>query len=313
MKKTISCIFLVTAAVTGMAGSCSRSPEIPTKPVVGELIVTYEYPNYSLPFVVALDKGFFAEEGVKVTPKKIGTGDELDLSAVDVINGHDFYALKEGHGSVLAVHFFSRKADFEKAMLVKKSAGISDWKDFKGKSVIITDMGDFPVLTDEFAKHGLKAQGTEGRDVTIVGGGGAVAGFPRNKDAHAIYGGSSTILPLVRQYPRDLELRWKDLGKKEMGATPLVACSYVKASVLSAKKGAVRAYLKAIDRAIDFVRREPNAAVASLPRFFDVDKDWARNMEVYEFHKSSDVIEFSALSAKLGVDVQACLLDVSTR
>lgn len=294
-------------------GSAVPTAPTPPKPLVGDLVVTYEYPNYSLPFVVALDKGFFLEEGVRVTPRRIGvkSGETVDLSVVDVINGHDFYLLTEQRGYVLAVHFFSRKADFEKAMLVKKSAGISDWKDFRGKAVVLTDGSDFAILNDVFAQHGLKALGIEGRDVTMKGGGGAIAGFPRDKDSHALYGSSSIVLQLMRQYPSDFELRWKDLGTKEGQKSPLVACSYVKASVLPQKKEAVRAYVRAIDRAIDLLREDREGAVAILPKYFDVDKAWAQNMEVFGFHKSDDKVDITTLSSKLGVDVRSHMLDLT--
>jgi len=314
---------LVVACVAASVTSCGCRPErlaeppvrepiekpAPVaKPLAGELIVTYEYPNYSLPFVVALERGFFREEGLEVIPRKIGTGDTLDIAQVEVVNGHDFYLLKEGRGAVLAVHPFSRKSDFAKAMLLKKSANIADWKDFKGKSVVITDLSDFSLLNEVFTKHGLKALG---QDVTIVSGGGAIAGFPKDRDRHALYGSSSTVLPLMRQYPKRFEIRWKDLGKESTPECPLVACSYVKASLLPKKDKALAAYVRAIDRAIDLVRQEPDAAVQVLPKYFDVDKEWTRNMEVFEFHKSDEVFDDEALSSKLGIDVSDLLLDLS--
>ena len=301
---------LVTVLVFLSATGWCQHPQKPTKPLLGELKVTYEYPNYSLPFLVALDKGFFLKEGVKVIPIKLTSGSS-DISSIDVINGHDFYLLNEGRGTVLAVHFFSRKEDFAKGMIVKKSADIFDWKDFKGKSVVITDIKDFSLLNDVFAEHGLKAHGTEGRDVTIQAGGGAVGSFPKDQNRHALYGSPSIIIPFMRQYPEEFELRWKDLGKKQNRESPLVACSYVKASLLPEKKKVVRAYLKAIDCAIDLIREDPKAAITVLPKYFNVDKEWAHNMAVFDFHKSDDVVDFTALSDKLGMDVQGCVLDLS--
>jgi ABC-type nitrate/sulfonate/bicarbonate transport system substrate-binding protein len=251
---------------------------------------------------------------VKITARKIGTGDRLDISQIDVINGHDFDLLKEGRGAILAVHPFSRKSDFEKAMLVKKSAGISDWKDFKGKGVVVADAGsDMPMLNRVFGEHGLKTMGTEGRDVTLWGGGGAVSGFAANKDVHALYGWSSTVLPLMRQRPDDFVILWKDLEKKESPESPLVACSYVKASLLPEKREAVKAYARAIDRAIDLIRHDPSGAVGILPKYFDVDKKWASTMEVYDFHKSGEAVDLKGLSGKLGFDVEGSLLSLSEK
>ena len=310
---------MIGIALVGMSTSCGRQANCgqekrkastQTKPMVGELTVTYEYPNYSLPFAVALGKGLFDEEGVAIKAIKIGTGDKLDINRLDIINGHDFYLLKQGRGVVLAVHPFSRTSDFEKAMLVKRSSAISDWADFKGKGVVVADAGtDMPMLNQAFADHGLKTLGAEERDVTLWGGGGAVAGFASDKDVHALYGWSATVLPLMRQHPNDFKILWRDLGKKEGSESPLVACSYVKVSILPNKKEAVAAYVRAVNRAIDFIREDPKAAARLLPKHFDVDKKWAVNMEIYDFHKSTDVVDFSALSTKLGVDVAAHLLD----
>jgi len=278
---------------------------------LSQLIVTYEYPNYSIPFVVALDNEFFLEEGVKIAPRKIGTGVELDMDEVDIINGHDFYLLKKGRGFIFAVHPFSSMSNFEKAMLVKKSAGIYDWKDLKGKSIVITDIRDFSLLNDLLENHGLKGQGLEGRDVTIKSGGGAINDFPNDKDTHALYGWSSTVLPLLRQYPGKFDIRWRDLGKDDESKFSLVACSYIKKSTLTEKRSAVKAYVKAIDRAIDLIREDPKIFERVLPKYFDVKAEWARNMEVYEFHKSEEIVDYTSLSKKLGIDVEKYFFNLS--
>lgn len=69
------------------------------------LKVTWEYAGWSLPFLVAMDQGFFEEVGVNVAPRKIGGAIALDISETDIVNGHGLYLMNKKEVSPKHVKF----------------------------------------------------------------------------------------------------------------------------------------------------------------------------------------------------------------
>ena len=302
----------LVACLLARGSSLGQETGTTNKPFVGELIVVYTKPNYSLPFVIAMAKGYFLDEGVKILARKIGKHDSYRFSEVDIINGNNLDLIKPLGGAIRVMHPGYRKGVLQKALLVKKSARISEWNDLKGKSIVVAYTEDFPMLENELQRHGLKTSGNKARSVSISSWGERViAYFPKAKKTHALYGLASTVLPLMRQYPDQFNVFWMDLEKMEGPQSPLVTCSYVKTSIWQTKKAAVRAYVRAIDRAIDFSRKESNSALSLLLQYFDDGTSWASDLEWFEYYKNTEPVDFRALSSKLGMNVGESMLDLS--
>ena len=293
-----------------MEGMPAEEPPKEPQTIAGPpLTVSYEYAGWSLPFIVALDKGYFEKHGVNISPRQLEGSPTLDISELDIINGHGFYVLKkEGFEptDLKFTHPFAMKKDGDmvKGLLVKKSAGITTWTDFKHKGIVISSSSDMDLLQKVFESKGLTVFGDNADIPYFRTGGGAVAGFPEDKDADAVYGWATEIRKFQEEKPDAYFLLAKNLECEYIADPYFMGCTYINMESFGANPTAFRKYLKAIDEAIDFIRQDPKEALAVIPKYFDWEPNEAARFGVYHFHKSTEKLDFEALKKSEGKDLK---------
>ena len=119
-----------------------------------QLQVTYEYADWSLPFLVAMKKGYFRKRGIDIKPLKVGDLPGLRLGDMDVINGHAFSLMGERGASPRSIRFvhpffYTKDGPMITGFLVKKTAQITKWGDFQGRKstqLALRSLGDLGLI-----------------------------------------------------------------------------------------------------------------------------------------------------------------------
>jgi len=156
-NKRMSTLVAVAASVVLFTGCASTTPTASTpgsspaatnaatsdKKELKDIRVQLSFLKQSLdaPLIIAINKGYFAEEGLNVTYErgfgnadtisKLGTG-KFDLAFSDMYNAMDFND-KNPNDKIIAVAITQNKAPF--AVLSFKGGGIDDPKDLTGKKM----------------------------------------------------------------------------------------------------------------------------------------------------------------------------------
>ncbi|CAH1193214.1 hypothetical protein PAECIP111891_00509 [Paenibacillus allorhizoplanae] len=206
--------------------------------------------NGSPPIVLGEEKGFFKEEGVKVTPVKFLSGPpefqamaagDLDIAYIGA--GATFLAA-QGKGTILMPMSFS----LSDMVLATKKSGVTDWKDLKGKTIGVPKgtSGEM-ILNLGLEKGGLKAS-----DINIVNMdvAGAITSFVANKvDAVAIW--SPYTAEIEKQVGKDNIIKLGD-NKTFYPDYVFPASWVVSPKFLKEKPEAVEKFLKAWIKANDY-------------------------------------------------------------
>lgn len=276
---------------------------------VNSIKVTYEYANWSLPFLVALDKGYFEKHGVEILPEKLEGSPTLDFSSMDIINGHGLYLLKKETIDPTIVKFIhpiamKKDGDMVKGLLVKKSASIKTWPDFKHKGIVISSFSDMDLLQNIFENNGLTVFGDSADIHSFQAGGGAVASFPEDNGGDALYGWSSDIHKFMADKPNTYFLFAKNLECEYLADPYFVACTYINMKSFSHNPLAFRKYIKAIDDAIDFIRLNPKESLSIIPKYFSWTPEESARLGIYHFYKSTEQIDFKALEKSKDKDLK---------
>jgi NitT/TauT family transport system substrate-binding protein len=149
LQKTISGRFITLVIVSlilavSLGSSCAKRPQ---KVKVGYLPI-----NLSLPFFVAVEKGYFAQAGIEVEPVQYTTADQLtnallagniDMTA-NTSTSTFLSTIEEspGFGEIYMISFHDPE-NYLDALLVKKGSSIKRVEDLKGKKI-----GIFPGSTN---------------------------------------------------------------------------------------------------------------------------------------------------------------------
>jgi len=261
------------------------------------LTVTYEYAERSLPLIVALEKGFFSKYGVNINPRKL-KGESLNLQEVDIVNGY-WLSFFEGEGInptiMKFIHPFAMKKDGDmiNGLLVKKSAGINSWKDFKAKTLVVpVEWLYYDVLKQVFELHGVDTRiGFEGISSLKVGG---VAGFTNVKGGDALFSWAEEIKKLQEQNPNAYVLFARNLQSEYIVDPYFEGCTYINMVSFRKDSESFYKYINAIDEAIDFIREHPKDALAGIPKYFDSTLEEATRMGIYHFYKSQELPPWEA-------------------
>jgi ABC-type nitrate/sulfonate/bicarbonate transport system substrate-binding protein len=292
------------------ATSTTEKPLPPNAPV---LHVTYEYPEWSLPFLVAMEMHFFSERGLNIKPKKVGTGNPpLNFTSTDVINGHSFSLMTKQWSSpaiMRFVHPFLYKKDgpIVEGFLVKRKAGINKWSDFKGREkmqIAFGSMADFALIGKI-----LKAEGADEKSYEGALGGDPVKTFEENDNIVGICGWGNQIQDLLKKNPNEYVLLGKNLRPEFISDPYYVACTYINTKSSNTKPNVVKSYTEAIDQAIDHIRNNPEHVLAVVPKYFDFTTEQAGKLTVYDFTKSTEPIDLESFRKSTNADFQKFLYE----
>ncbi|GGE27147.1 ABC transporter substrate-binding protein [Agaricicola taiwanensis] len=262
-------------ALTFCAAIASSGTAIAQTPLRFSLDWAFEGP--AAPFLVALDRGFFKEEGldVEIEPGagsvdavgRVATG-AYDMALGD-INSLIRFRPRDDEVRPLAVFMLYDRSPF--AIVGRKSRGISDPRSLEGKTL------GAPKSDGAFAQWPLfvKANGIETDDIRIVNLGFAVrepmlaAG---EVDAVTGYSWSAAINLRDKGVPANdiVVLRMADYGVDLYGNALMVAPAFAKDN-----PEAVKGFLRALIRGLKAVIAEPDAALRSV-----VDRNPGARMDV---------------------------------
>ncbi|MDE6189766.1 MAG: ABC transporter substrate-binding protein [Clostridia bacterium] len=168
MKKTISivlCIALIAVACAGILCGCSTNDENTIK------LIEVTHSVFYAPLYVAIDGGYFEEEGIKID---LSNGGGADKCMTSLISGQSDIGLM---GPEAAIYIYNEgRSDYPVifAQLTKKDGSFLmakapddnfSWASIAGKEVIGGRVGGVPAMALEYAikKAGL----TDGVDYTI--------------------------------------------------------------------------------------------------------------------------------------------------
>ncbi|WAC07398.1 MAG: hypothetical protein OS130_14405 [Thermodesulfobacteriota bacterium] len=274
------------------------------------LQVFYEYADWSLPFLVAMKKGYFRKRGIDVKPLKVGDLPALRFSDMDVINGHAFSLISETGASPTSIRFvhpffYTKDGPMITGFLVKKTAQITKWGDFKGRKstqLALKSLGDHGLI-----RKIMDSKGVDMKGVVCACGGDPVKTFEENEAIVGVHGWGGDIQALMKKRPNDYVLLGKNLSAEFLADPYFVACTYVNTQSPRTQPKVIAKYVEAIDEAIEYIRRTPDRALAIVPKYMDFTAEAAAKLAVYQFCKSTEPIDFAALKKSTELDLKEFL------
>lgn len=309
-------VLVLTVALLVMNGSTPAAADEKQsgQEPVESLLVTWEHANWSLPLLVAHEKGYFAEAGVNVSLHKLEGAVTSHISETDIINGHGLYLMSQSDATPEAVRFvhpmsMRKGGDMIKGLLAKRTMGVRTWEDFKAKkkSIALGRSGDSGLIIDLLRSKGLTVFGNDS-DITsfLVG---YSKRFAEVDDAIALYGWSSDVRRVMEEKPNSYVLLGKNLECEAMANPYYVACTYVNVKACATKQESLRRYISAIDKAIGFVRQHPRKALEIVPHYSDWQPEEAALFGVYHYDKSAEEPDFNAIQKARDKDLREFWLE----
>lgn len=288
-RRTFGCLVVLLLLLT-VTSSCKRQepPPAQAKVPIGYLALTI-----NLPFFVALERGYFAEQGIQVEPVKFESTAELfnavvagrlNLTAVGGIAG--VYPIEIQSKGLLKMYWFNANSGdkFVDYLVVRKDSTIRSWNDLRQKR-----LGIFPGTTSEMGARLILAHFNlvAGKDVEMVQ-------IPPQIHLQALE--SQRVDALMTLEPTGTIAVAQGIGKiidegpnmKYLldpfpGGAAVMRTDWVRANPDLARK--IKA---AFDKAIDFVRQSPEEAKKVLPKYTPLPADIAARTRVCLYWKVED-------------------------
>lgn len=281
-SKRVPALVAIAASVALFAGCAANTPTASTpgsSPAatnaastdnknLKEVRVQLSFLKQSLdaPLILAINKGYFAEEGLNVTYErgfgnadtisKLGTG-KFDLAFSDMYNAMDFND-KNPNEKIIAVAVTQNKAPF--AVLSLKQNGIDDPKDLQGKN-LGAPAGDgprklFPLFAEEVGIDPKSVEWTtmepKLRETFLLQG-----------KVDAISGFSTSALPSLLKGGKSMDdislFYYTENGLDFYGNAILTRESFAKQN-----PEVVKAFVKAYFRGMQDMMKDPSAALDAV-------------------------------------------------
>lgn len=274
------------------------------------LHVAWEYPDWSLPFLVAQHRGYFAKRGIKIVAFDIGSVARVDGTRVvrlqdhDILSGSNFIPIADESiymrekftpdvVNILHPFAITKKSSMVKGVVLRKSANIKKWQDFNGKTGkwYLDDLSGGGVISAALKKEGVKT----GEETRYASGGDPIKGFEEDPTALGLYTWGGGIKALMQRRPNDFALLSVNPEAQYIANPYFVGCSYANIHRLGDRQELLGKYAEAIDAAIDFIRRDGQGALAIVPTFTRRSPEEASRLSILHFYKSTDFINLEAI------------------
>jgi len=271
MKKTIAivlCVAIIMVACIGIMSGCQKTDANTIK------LIEVTHSVFYAPLYVAIDGGYFEEEGLKI---KLSNGGGADKCMTSVIAGQSdiglmgpeaaIYIYNEGRTDYPVIFAQLTKKDGSFLMARKPNADFS-WSDIAGKEVIGGRKGGVPAMALEYAikKAGLQ----DGKDYTL------------NYDVQydligpAFEGGTGDFCTMFE--PAASNMQKAGMGYivasvgEQAGKMPFTAFMATK-SYLNKNSEKVQKFTRAIIKAMDYVNSHSAQEIAAIlaPSFTGTD------------------------------------------
>lgn len=244
----------------------------------------------NLPLFVALEEGFFEKHGLKVeaveaqSPNLIVDGIVSGkLEAAGVLGYPVIFAAEQQNPGELKIFQSGDETaeNFVSAMVIPVDSRISSIEDLKGKRI-----GVWSGLTQVvFTKGILIGMGLDPeKDVTIV------EVEPRLQ-VSGLAAGQFDVLSTAEPYPtiavgKEVAQIWIENPRVKYIQDPFPSVAVpVSAEFLEKNPAAVKAYLLALQDAVEFIRQNPEKAKSDLVKFTQIPKELASKVHILRFNK----------------------------
>ena len=266
MKKIIA--ILLAAAIAAALCACGSAPQ---KTAVRLNEVTHSV--FYAPQYLAIEKGFFADEGLDIQLTNGGGADKVMTAVLtkqsDIgLAGPEacIYVLNQEKEDYPVV--FAQLTKRDGSFLVGREEGDFSWDDVRGKTIIGGRAGGVPEMTLEYV---MRQNGvTPGKDATVD----TTVQF--NMMAGAFTGGSGDFVTLFEPTATETQSAGKgyilaSIGQ-ESGEIPYTAY-FASQSYIKANPQVVQSFANAVARGQEWIRRHSAAEVAAAiaPQFPDTD------------------------------------------
>ena len=266
MKKIIA--ILLAAAIAAALCACGSAPQ---KTAVRLNEVTHSV--FYAPQYLAIEKGFFADEGLDIQLTNGGGADKVMTAVLtkqsDIgLAGPEacIYVLNQEKEDYPVV--FAQLTKRDGSFLVGREEGDFSWDDVRGKTIIGGRAGGVPEMTLEYV---MRQNGvTPGKDATVD----TTVQF--NMMAGAFTGGSGDFVTLFEPTATETQSAGKgyilaSIGQ-ESGEIPYTAY-FASQSYIKANPQVVQSFANAVARGQEWIRQHSAAEVAAAiaPQFPDTD------------------------------------------
>ena len=265
MKKGVA--FVLAALLVFCCAACGTAESGLRHIVLSEVTHSVFYaPQY-----VAIEKGFFAEQGLDV---ELINGGGADKVMTSVLTGEadigfagpeaSIYVLNQGKEDAPVV--FAQMTKRDGSFLVGRTDAPFSWEDLRGKTIIGGRAGGVPEMTLEYVmrQNGVVPQTDAAVDTTVQ----------FNMMAGAFTGGNGDYVTLFEPTATEIERSGQgyiltSIGK-ESGEIPYTAY-FAKASLLRDESDSVQRFTNAIAKALQYVHTHPASEIAEViaPQFPD--------------------------------------------
>ena len=263
---------LATVAALGMAATlwgCGAKDTGMTKVRLNEVTHSVFYaPQY-----VALEKGFFADEGLDV---ELTNGGGADKVMTAVVSGQSDIGLAGGESCIYVYNqgkedyprIFAQLTKRDGSFLVGRTDETFSWDDVRGRTIIGGRLGGMPEMTLEYV---MRKNGVEpGVDAAVD------TSVQFNMMAGAFTGGQGDYVTLFEPTATEVERSGQgyilcSVGEAS-GEVPYTAY-FATADYVASHGDTVAAFCRAIAKAMDWVNSHSDAEVAQAiaPQFPDTD------------------------------------------
>ena len=258
---------IIGLAFAGLAAAPARATEI----AVGNFGVAAN----GMPFAVALEKGYFKDEGINVTGIIPSAGGGTSLRNMlaggvpygEVNPGVVIAAIQEGADLKIISDNALTVAEFVWA--VKPASPIQSIKDFKGKKIGYTN----PQSTSQaLAQMLLKVAGLKPDDAELVRTGGFGEGIA------ALETGLIDVAPILEPLWSIHKAKYRAVATATEVLPPLDNVVGVTTANMAATQGNfIRAVIRARRKAVEFMNQNPDLAGDMVAKHYNIDPAAARN------------------------------------
>ncbi len=271
MKKTPIIVVVGVVIVVVTTVLLLRSGQEPAQPEVSSITMGYRPISPSLDFFVALEKGYFQEEGLEVELHPFrGSSDLTDA----IMNGKVNFASQLGMVTQLLPQLRSNKAMVRligftadaidspmrgPVLIAKKESGIQSIADLKGKTIGIFPGANFKI----FIEATLRSEGLKLEEVTLM----PIA--PQEQIASfASVDALLSLDPITSglQHKQGAVVIADRLAARYISDNFLTSATSVHAAFAEAHPDAVKKVEAALNRAIAFIREKPDQTADILAK-----------------------------------------------
>ena len=252
MSKILACLFCLTLFLAGGCGSSVQEKSAP----LPKLTIGLMPDTDSIPFIIAAERGYFAEEGVEVELQPLKSAMDRDAA---LQSGN-----LDGAVSDLLAVIFARSGGFDVRavsytdgnynLVASDGAGIAASADLRGKEIAVSKNTIIEYVTDEI----LAANGMREEDVAKV----VIPQIPVRLEMLRSGNLGAAVLPEPMASVAAASGSHYVIGSGDLGINPGVIV--FSKSALQDKEKSVRAMYRAYNKAVDYLNNTPQSEYLDL-------------------------------------------------